>query len=176
MTEINKTKINKYITSFFIYSFLGWMLEVIYAYFYFGEFINRGFLFGPICPIYGFGMLIMILFLNKYKGKYLKLFCISSITLSYFEYIISFILEVLFGLKWWDYTNEFLNINGRICLTFFIAWGVISTIIINFINPFIQKFIDKIFNKFNSNILNIIIKGITTLFLTDIIISIIGYV
>lgn len=125
LTKTTKDKIIEYITYFFIYSFLGWLIETIYAMFVHGYFVKRGFLFGPICPIYGFGAVLLLMVTKKiYKKTFLK-FLIATIAFTLFEYMVSFILEMVFGLRWWDYSNDFLNIQGRVSLLYSIFWGVI---------------------------------------------------
>ena len=109
---------------FLIYAFIGWVLETFYSYIILGHFTNRGFLFGPLCPIYGFGGVILIRCLQKYKSKPLKLFIYSIIIFSLFEYVAGFILDAMFSARWWDYSNDFLNLNGRVTLSFSILWGI----------------------------------------------------
>ena len=139
-----KEKIVEYITYFLIYSFLGWIIETIYAIFIHGHFVKRGFLFGPMCPIYGFGALLLIASTRKiYKKAWLK-FLISAIAFTIFEYMVSLILEVLFGLRWWDYSNDFLNIQGRVSLPYSLFWGIIGLVLLDRIHPTIQNQIQNI--------------------------------
>lgn len=147
-TEITKqTNINYLLLYFLIYAFIGWLLETFYAVSTLGHFVKRGFLFGPLCPIYGWGAIILISGLKKYKSNSIKLFFYSSIVFSIFEYIVGYALDALFCAKWWDYTNDFMNLNGRISLFFSFAWGIIAIIFINHIHPFIEKKVEKILNK-----------------------------
>ena len=172
-TEINT--INRYILYFFIYSCIGWILETLYAFIVLGHFDNRGFLLGPLCPIYGFGMLILILCLSKYKGKNLKLFFVAAIVLTYFEYVAGFFLDVIFNLKWWDYFNDFFNINCRICLPFALVWGIIAIIVVNYIHPFTEKITDKLLNKITPIMFDVIIKVLSIIIIIDFILSSISY-
>lgn len=142
-----QTSINYILLYFLIYAFIGWLLETFYAVSTLGHFVKRGFLFGPLCPIYGWGAIILISSLKKYKSNSLKLFFYSSIVFSIFEYIVGYALDALFCAKWWDYTNDFMNLNGRISLFFAFAWGIIAIIFINHIHPFIEKKVKKILNK-----------------------------
>ena len=87
---------------FLLYSFIGWLLETSYSFVVLGHFTKRGFLFGPLCPIYGWGAVILISILNKYKSNSLKLFFYSAIIFSVFEYIAGFALDALFAARWWD--------------------------------------------------------------------------
>lgn len=126
MKSTNKALSNfqKIVIYFIIYSFLGWVCEEIFCIVSTHEFVKRGFLFGPICPIYGYGAIILIAILKNYKNKPVKLFCLSAVIFSVFEYITDFFLQALFGAKWWDYTGQFLNLNGRITLSFSLVWGI----------------------------------------------------
>lgn len=171
--KVNTT--NKYIFYFFIYSFLGWLLETLYAYIVLGYFNNRGFLIGPICPIYGFGMLILIVALSRYKKQNVKLFFIASIVLTYFEYITGFVLDAIFNLKWWDYSNTLFNINGRICLNFAFIWGIIAIIVVNYIHPLIEKISNKFFKKLTPIMLDSIIKVFVMVWIIDLTLSSISY-
>ena len=166
VSKNTKDKIIEYITYFFIYSFLGWLIETIYALFVHGHFVKRGFLLGPLCPIYGFGAVILIIATKKlYKKPFLK-FLIATIAFSLFEFMVSFVLEMLFGLRWWDYSNDILNIQGRVSLIYSIFWGVIGLILLEKLHPFIQEKIQKI-TKGNTNymqaIICILLVGITIL-------------
>lgn len=177
MENVEKNHItSKHILYFFIYSFLGWILETIYAYIVLGHFDNRGFLIGPICPIYGSGMLILTVGLSQYKGHNTKLFFASAFVLTYFEYIAGFALDAIFGLKWWDYSNDFFNINGRICLFFTVSWGIISLIAVNFIHPFVEKITDKVTNKITPVMLDSIVKVLVMIWIIDMLLSSISYI
>lgn len=134
----------KLIFFFVIYSLLGWISEVSYAFYNRRIFINRGFLFGPICPIYGLGLVIVIILTNSIKNNLFLLFIFATLITSLLEYVTGFILEKLFHSKWWDYTDDPLNLHGRICLQFSIIWGLATTIIIKVIHPIIIFFIDAI--------------------------------
>ena len=129
------------LTYFVIYSFLGWGLESIVRTICERKIINTGFLIGPFCPIYGFGAIIMILFLNQYKNNIILLFIVSVIALSLWEYIVGVLLEKFFHTKYWDYSNHKFNFKGRICLTNSIAWGILGVLFINYIHPFIIQLI-----------------------------------
>ena len=145
-----KIKLNRIQTLtmyFFIFAFLGWVMETLYSIYTLGHFTKRGFLYGPICPIYGFGALMLILFLAKYRNNNLKLFIYAAIIFSAFEYVVSYGLDALFAMHWWDYTNEFFNLNGRISIFYSFAWGIIAIIFINHIYPFFKKKINLILAK-----------------------------
>lgn len=126
---------------FFIYSFLGWISEVGYAYHNRKIFVNRGFLFGPLCPIYGSSLVLVIVLTNEIKSNLLLLFIFATIITSALEYFTGVILENLFKLKWWDYTDDPFNLHGYICLHFSIMWGVVTTVIIKIIHPVINSLV-----------------------------------
>lgn len=157
------------LTYFVIYSFLGWILESIVRTICERKIINTGFLIGPFCPIYGFGTIIMILFLNGFKNNIFLLFFISIILLTSWEYIVGVLLETLFHTKYWDYSDHKFNYKGRICLTNSIAWGVLGVLFINYIHPFmiqILGYVDFIY-------IAIIATIIAVILLIDAIISVI---
>ena len=137
--------------------------------------VNRGFLFGPYCPIYGFGALILIILLRNVKGKPLQEFYIAAITFTIFEYMVSLVLEMLFGLRWWDYSNDFLNIQGRVSLLYSIFWGVIGLILLEKLHPFIQDKIQYITKGNANNIQNIICYVLVIIFIIDISFSTLKY-
>ena len=100
---------------FIIYAFIGWCTEVSYAALDRGIFVNRGFLNGPYCPIYGCGVVIVVAVLTPLKDNLLILFAGSFLLTSILEYITGFILEKVFHNKWWDYSNKPFNLHGYIC-------------------------------------------------------------
>ena len=126
---------------FVIYSFIGYLAEVIYVSFEQKKLVNRGFLCGPICPIYGLGALLMIVLLKRYIHDYLALFVFGALIATTLEYYISYILEKIFHNKWWDYNNKSFNINGRVCLTNSILFGIASVSLSEFIHPFVSRYL-----------------------------------
>ena len=180
ITEDNRfnrrlTKFQCYLTYFFIFSFVGWFLETIYSYFVLGHFANRGFLFGSVCPIYGFGALILLVFLDKFKDQPIKLFFAAVIVFSIFEYFIGYALDALYNLWLWDYKNEFLNINGRICLFFSIAWGVVALVFNYILFPVFKNFLSFISSKIPIKLQVIAINLCTMIFVIDVLYSLIQY-
>ncbi|MBU3189101.1 putative ABC transporter permease [Clostridium bowmanii] len=129
---------------FIIYSFMGWCLETVYATIKKKEFVNRGFLHGPFCPIYGFGTLAIIVLLEPIKANYLFLFLGSVFTTSTLEYITGYILETAFNSTWWDYSEEPFNLHGRICLSFSIIWGIVSMFVLKVVHPYIVYLVNLI--------------------------------
>ena len=124
---------------FIIYAFLGWCTEVSYAALDRGIFVNRGFLNGPYCPIYGFGVVIVVTILTPLQDNLLLLFFGSFLLTSVLEYITGFLLEKVFHDRWWDYSNKPFNIHGYVCLKFSIYWGLACTFIMKVIHPIIYR-------------------------------------
>lgn len=152
---------------FITYSFIGWCMEVGCKLVELKKFINRGFLIGPYCPIYGWGCILIIILLNKYTNDPLVLFIMAIVICSILEYFTSYFMEKLFKARWWDYSRRKFNINGRICLETMIPFGLLGCLIMYFVNPFFVS----IYSKIPSNILIIISSVLFTIFLTDNIIS-----
>lgn len=126
---------------FAIYSFLGWCTEVVYAAVNTGKFVNRGFLNGPVCSIYGFAIVGIIICLAPLKENLLILFIGSVFLTSFLEFVTGFVLEKLFHDKWWDYSGLPYNIHGYICLKFSLLWGMACVLVINVIHPMIYRFV-----------------------------------
>ncbi|MEI3395497.1 MAG: putative ABC transporter permease [Clostridia bacterium] len=156
-------------TYFIIYSICGWILESVYRSFREKKIINTGFLNGPMCPIYGIGAIIMILFLGKFSKNIIVLFLVSFIVLSIWEYIVGVYLEKTFKTKYWDYSDHKINIKGRVCLSNSICWGILGVLFIKYIHPFIKHEISLI----NLNVLRVIVLIITLIFVIDTIMSIV---
>ncbi|MHB1454725.1 MAG: putative ABC transporter permease [Saccharofermentanales bacterium] len=129
---------------FVIYSFIGWCTEVVYAASSSGRFVNRGFLNGPVCPIYGFGVLFVLLALTPLKDNLLLLFLGSVLLTSVLELITGFLLEMILDDKWWDYTDEPFNIKGYICLRFSLMWGVACVLVMIAFQPLVMGFIEML--------------------------------
>ncbi len=164
-----------YFIYFLAFAIIGWLLETAFSFYSLGHFTKRGFLYGPLCPIYGWGALILIMFFSTYKRNNLKLFIYAALVFSIFEYVVSFGMEALFSLKWWDYTNEFLNLNGRVSIFYSFAWGIIAILFINFIYPFFKKKINLILSKIPYNLQMTIIYILFGAFVTDTVLSCIRY-
>lgn len=121
---------------FMIYSFAGWLMEVVMSLLYKHKFINRGFLVGPIVPIWGTGALFVSFVLNGAENLFV-IFCVAMVGGALIEYLASWIMEQLFRVRWWDYTEKPFNVNGRICLESILAFGFFGIMIIKFTNPFL---------------------------------------
>ena len=123
---------------FFIYGFLGWCIEVGFAACKQRKFVNRGFLNGPICPIYGFGITSVILLLEPLKENLLFFYCCSVILVTVLEGFTGWIMDKIFHNKWWDYSKRAFNIGGYVCLLFSCIWGLACVGIVYFIHPLIR--------------------------------------
>ena len=124
---------------FFVYGFLGWCTEVAYATTKQRKFVNRGFLNGPICPIYGVGVTVVVYFLTPYKDNLILLYVLSTVLVTVLEGLTGYLMDKIFHHKWWDYTNQLLNIGGYVCLIFSLVWGVACVLIVRVIHPVIHK-------------------------------------
>lgn len=168
-------RIYLYFIYFLVFAIIGWLIETAYSFYSLGHFTKRGFLYGPLCPIYGWGAIILIMFFSKYKKKNFKLFIYAAIIFSLFEYLVSFGMEALFSLKWWDYTSEFMNLNGRVSIFYSFAWGIIAILVINFIYPFFKKKINLILSKIPYSIQVTAVYILFAVFVTDTVLSCIKY-
>lgn len=162
-------KISFYFILFLIYSIIGWSMEVITSFVRHKKFVNRGFMLGPYCPIYGYCSIIMIFYLNNYKDNPLTVFFLAVVICSIVEYLISYIMEKMFSARWWDYSNRKFNVNGRICLTNAFIFGILGIILVYLVNPLFKEILTKI-NNHTLTILGIIL---IILFISDLITSII---
>lgn len=135
-----------YFLLFFICSIVGWIYELIYGLIQDRKFVNRGFLIGPYLPIYGTGSIIMILYLNQYKENPLTVFVLAMVICTFIEYITSYLMEKLFNARWWDYSNQKFNINGRVALFNSLLFGILSLLLIYVVNPLYLNLIDNMNN------------------------------
>lgn len=149
---------------FFIYAVLGWAVEVIYAAFDDKMFVNRGFLGGPLCPIYGLGVLVVSVVLNPLRDNLLLLFAGSVALATALELVVGWVLERFFNQKWWDYSKRRFNFRGYICLSFSLIWGVALTLVIWIVHPFVLSFIRTIPPTWSAWILPLLV----TVFIFDV--------
>ena len=148
---INGISIWRILAYFIIYSIVGYIIETLYGMITKGVWESRqSFLYGPFCGIYGLGAVVMILCLHKFPKKYNVLFIGGFIVGSIVEYVVSWFGEVVLGVKWWDYSNMPLNINGRICVYFSVFWGFLGMYLIASFNPKIDRIINWIKSKFKT--------------------------
>ena len=132
---------------FFIYAVLGYIIEVIYVSITEKRFaINRGFLVGPYLPIFAVGALSLVMLLQKYKEDLVVLFIMSVVICSVIEFFTSYLMEKMFHLRWWDYSQNRFNLDGRICLFNSTAFGVAGVLGVRYLNPFFSGMIDKMSN------------------------------
>ena len=157
-----------YFMLFIIYSVGGWIMECTLGVIEKHKFVNRGFLIGPYCPIYGVGVVSGTLLLSRFSENVIVLFILSILVCGTLEYLTSYFMEKIFKARWWDYTRRKFNINGRICLETLIPFGVISVLILRFVNPLVFKGLYNI----PHNVLNWLVIFIFIIYLADSIISI----
>ncbi|AMM58156.1 TPA: hypothetical protein KNK42_001538 [Clostridioides difficile] len=153
---------------FVIYSFIGWCCETTYCSVLQKQFVNRGFLNGPFCPIYGFGALAIVATLTPFVHTIPLLFLFSIIITSIMEYCTSFILEKIFNMTWWDYSKHKFNIHGRVCLENSLMFGVLSLIVMLIVHPIVVDFI----NSISKNVLFIFAISIEIYFVLDLVITV----
>lgn len=158
-----------YCSWFIVYSMIGWLYESILCSFMQKKVVNRGFLNGPYCPIYGFGALLDIIFLSKFENIAV-LFLFGVILNCGLEYLTSFLMEKIFNARWWDYSDMNFNIHGRVCLLGAIVFGTFSVLLIKVIHPFVVWYI----NKIPVIVLHIIVTVFLIVFIYDNVITILA--
>lgn len=131
------------IAMFFIYAFVGWIVEVIYYGINEGKFVNRGFLNGPLCPVYGFGFYGVIVALTPVEDNFPMLFFGSMLITTVVEFLAGFILYKAFELRWWDYRDRKFNVLGFICLRFSIYWGIACSLAMKMLHPTVMFILEK---------------------------------
>lgn len=132
------------ILMFFIFAIIGYFYEVIYHFIKSGDLVNRGTLFGPWLPIYGFGGVVSMVLLNNFKKRPVVVFLLVMVISGVMEYFTSYYLEMTKGVKYWDYSNFFLNLNGRICLEGLLAFAFAGTFCVYGIGPFFNEKLNKV--------------------------------
>lgn len=139
---------------FIIYSVVGFIIETIFGVLTKGVLESRkSFLYGPFCSIYGLGAVLMILPLQRFKKNNYTLFAAGFVIGSIIEYLVSLIGELIFHIKWWDYSDQILNLNGRICVQFSLFWGLLAIYLMSDINKSVDKLIDFLKKKISMGIL-----------------------
>jgi uncharacterized membrane protein len=154
---------------FLLYSFAGWCCEVLYVgIFYEHKFINRGFLHGPVCPIYGCGGLIIMQLPPEVKSSWITLFVSTMVLCSAVEYFTSWEMERMFKMKWWDYSDHKFNIKGRICLLNSVLFGIMGIVAVHFVQPIVDHFVFVL-----SDTLTVYLSsGLAVVFIIDIIVTV----
>lgn len=135
--------LNLYFLWFVIYSVIGWIYESIYCSIDNKQWLNRGFLNGPYCPIYGSGAILNILLLDKSMHP-VVIFLLSALLTGVLEYLTSYFMELFFEARWWDYSDKRFNLNGRVFLLGMIAFGSFSLLLIEYLHPFVSYYTDKL--------------------------------
>lgn len=153
--------INGFVLYFICLSFIGYIYETVAMSIWGGKFENRGFLYGPIIPIYGVGAVIgTLLFTYLWDNvSNLQLFLIGMVCSAILEYPTHYLMEKIFNQRWWDYSNAPLNLNGRICLPAAMGFGIGALIIVKVINPFVIPLINRI-PETTANVLSLFAVGI----------------
>ena len=152
-----------YTLLYFLLAWAGWLWEVLLYFVTKHAWINRGVYRGPYLPIYGIGGMLLCLFLHQWRKHPIAVFFVSAISCAALEYATSFFLEQRWGIRWWDYSNHFLNIQGRICLLGTVAFGIGGTFLICYFLPFYNKLYEKIGVKWRK----ILILVLLLVFVTD---------
>lgn len=129
---------------FIIYSFLGWILETVYCSVRERRFVARGFLYGPICPIYGVGVLMMLCWFAPFTGQPLLFYVVATVCMSAWEYLVGWLLETTTHIKYWDYSAHRFNLHGRICLSISLTWGVLAYLVIFWIHPVVAGLVERV--------------------------------
>lgn len=154
---------------FIIYSYIGWVYETIYCSMDLGRYVDRGFLSGPICPIYGLCIVsAVILFTDRFKSN-ISLFLACAFLASAIEYITSLWMEFVFGRRWWNYSDKLLNIQGRVCLEAAIVFGISGVLVVRYLHPRLVRYMNENFHistmkKANRMILLILLLDIVVTF------------
>ncbi len=159
--------VENYILLFFVTAMLGWVMEVVCKLIQFHRFINRGFLIGPYCPIYGFGSVLITLLLSRYAESPLVVFLMGMIICGTLEYLTSYLMEKLFHARWWDYSQKRFNLNGRVCANTLIPFGLLGLGIIYGVKPFLFG----LFAMIPQTAMDILCGALTAIILTDAVIS-----
>ena len=177
MQKVNIKSLQKYVVFFYVYAFLGWIVDVTICLVSDGVLENRGFLYETICPMYGLAAIVLIILSKRINGRggLIKSFIIATLWCSALEYLTSLILEVFFKIRWWDYSREPYNIEGRICLAASIFWGILSLLFMREIHPFVERQLRKIASKMKLRTRSIIVYTALTITSIDLIISIVNY-
>ena len=125
---------------FIFYSFCGWLWETCYCSVKERHYVPRGFLYGPVCPIYGVGFLLMVLFFAPFKDNLVVFYFVAVIVMTSWEYFVGWFLETTTHIKYWDYSDRPFNIKGRVCLEVSLFWGVMSYVAVFVIHPPVARF------------------------------------
>ncbi|AOA00779.1 hypothetical protein CKN82_06430 [Carnobacterium divergens] len=137
---------------FFVYAVIGWLWETVYCSLKARKFVYRGFLIGPYCPIYGFGVLAVLYFIEPYQKNIIFLYVMSAIVVTVLEYVTSYGLEKIFHTTWWDYKDVPFNINGRVAIPISLFWGLGCVVIVKWIQPLVMKIVNYLITDFGNSL------------------------
>lgn len=158
----------QWMTFFYIYSFFGWIWESCYVSAKHGKWVNRGFLKGPMLPIYGSGAVMMLVVSFPFRGNYVLTYISGVIGATALEYVTGWVMEKLFKVRYWDYSNMKIQLHGYICLASSLTWGVFTLIMTDIIHPEISRLVDTILSEELDAVIVIII---TVIFVYDTVVS-----
>ena len=159
----------RYFLLFFFCSMLGWLMEVTCKLFQFHRFINRGFLIGPYCPIYGFGAVFVTLLLSGFSDHPIAVFLLAMLVCGTLEYVTSYVMEKLFHARWWDYSQRKFNLNGRVCANTLIPFGLLGLTMVYLVKPFLFG----LFDRLSGNLRLGLAIGVVVIMIADHVISIV---
>jgi uncharacterized membrane protein len=148
---------------FYVYCFLGWVWETLYVSVKKAHWVNRGFMRGPFLPIYGSGAIVVLIFTLPYRTQAGLVFVAGMVSATILEYITGVAMEKMFHVRYWDYGNQKFNLNGHICLSSSLAWGVFSVILTLYGHTFVEKLVLLL----NTNVKEFIVLAITVYFSID---------
>lgn len=148
---------------FYIYCFIGWCFETTFVSICKRRFVNRGFLFGPMLPIYGFGALTILVSTMPFRAHWWLVGLAGMAAATLLEYVTGVVMEALFKVRYWDYSHKRFNFQGHICLTSSLAWGGMSVLLVYYVNQPVEKLIAMI----DPQICQIILFAVTVLFTVD---------
>ncbi|MBQ9326730.1 MAG: hypothetical protein IJ246_13285 [Clostridia bacterium] len=157
------TEVYSYILLFFIGSILGWCMEVVCKLIQFHRFINRGFLQGPYCPVYGFGAVLLTVLLSRHTEDPVAVLILSMVICGTLEYLTSYLMEKLFHARWWDYSGKRFNLNGRVCADTLIPFGLLGLCMVYFVKPFLFG----LFARLSFSVLRGLSVGLCAVLLVD---------
>lgn len=155
---------------FVIYAVLGWVVEVCFCSINTGGFVNRGFLNGPVCPIYGFGMVAVLVCLWPLRHNIPVLYAGAVLLTSALELVTGWVLKKLFHTSWWDYSNMRFNLGGYICLRFSLVWGVGATLVVKLVHPAVAALVALVPHTAGG----VLAVPVAALFVCDLVITVLG--
>lgn len=142
--KILGTELIYLVECFILYSFIGWVVESLYMSFCNRKWTNRGFTFGPFCPIYGFGGVVGYMLMNPFREHLVGLYFVGAILATVFEYLVGVLMQKTLHEVWWDYNEKPFNYKGIICLESSVAWGFYAIIIVKFLNGRMMNLVSRV--------------------------------